>query len=356
MMNDPNRVGATPEITNVSDPGAQPAWDRFVGSGLPSLIESYNLVHALFAFVDSGMAARLASERTTSHDAAIDGFHSRMAEGLLTFLTVRNIVAAVPGGYQLTPRGSALASELAAAQLGFYREAYGPVLDRMSDLLTGKLKYGSDVTRNGEALGRHCSVGFRTFGNASAFEALNGLGAKTVLDLGCGGGWFLIDACRRDPALRGIGLDISADAIEFAKKSVAEAGLSDRIKLVVGDAFRPDEWPPECDAVDAIFSVGTLHEQFRDGEHAVITLLNRYASRAVNSGVKGIVLGEPMLAQELDPQGADFFLAHIFTEQGLPRSRDQWLALFPKTNLECARVVSNPTLGPPFTFYVLKPR
>jgi SAM-dependent methyltransferase len=240
------------------------------------------------------------------------------------------------------------------AQLGFYRHAYGPVFDRMTELLKGNVRYGKDVHRNGEALGRHCAVAFHYFGTGVALEALASLGANTVLDLGCGGGQFLIDACQRNPKLRGIGLDISADAIDFARKLVDKAGLSDRIKLVVGDAFRPESWPAETLEAEAIITIGTMHENFRDGEGAVVALLDKYAARISTGKLKGVILGEPELV--VNEHDADFFLAHVFTLQGMPRPRAEWLKVFPKSQLECRRVFTAPESGPPFAFFELRKR
>ena len=355
-MSDDKLDSSVVRQSTVSDAETQPEWTRYATSGLPGLIESANFVDALFAFVKIGMAGRFSADTTVSLDTAVHGFDRRMAEGLVRYLQVRDVLVSAAGGYQLTPKGAALISELSHSQLGFYREAYGPVLENMSKLVSGAARYGVDIQRDGEALGRHCSVGFRYFGNAAAFDALGGLGAKTILDLGCGGAWFLIDACRRDPTVKGIGLDISPEAIEFAKASVAEAGLNDRIRLVVGDAFVPQTWPAACADADALFSVGTLHEKFREGEAAVVALLDRYATHAAGGKLKGMVLGEPELDEQPDPRGADFFLVHILTEQGLPRARTQWLELFKRTKFYCPRVVSNPEMGPPFSFYELRPR
>lgn len=58
----------------------------------------------------------------------------------------------------------------------------------------------------------------------------------TVLELGCGTGRNLIAAARRYPEVSFYGLDISRQMLETAEKNIAKAGLSNRIRLIEGDA------------------------------------------------------------------------------------------------------------------------
>lgn len=58
----------------------------------------------------------------------------------------------------------------------------------------------------------------------------------TVLEVGCGTGRNLILAARHYPAARLYGFDISSVMLDTARRSIARAGLSDRITLALGDA------------------------------------------------------------------------------------------------------------------------
>ncbi|TGX53402.1 class I SAM-dependent methyltransferase [Sphingomonas gei] len=58
----------------------------------------------------------------------------------------------------------------------------------------------------------------------------------SVLEVGCGTARNLIVAARRWPDARFYGFDISEAMLETARKSVAGAGLGDRITLAQGDA------------------------------------------------------------------------------------------------------------------------
>jgi hypothetical protein len=57
-------------------------------------------------------------------------------------------------------------------------------------------------------------------------------------------------------------------------------------------------------------------------------------------GVRGFALGEPEL--NYDNKDADFFLVHIFSNQGYPRARAQWVELLGRTDNVCRRVLYEP--------------
>jgi cyclopropane fatty-acyl-phospholipid synthase-like methyltransferase len=241
------------------------------------------------------------------------------------------------------------------AQLGFYLEAYGPVMSRMAGLLDGTLGYGRDVLRDGRALGRHCTTLNRTFFTPIISRILTEAGATTVLDLGCGAGTLLIDLSRADPRLRGVGLDSAPDAVAYALRQVEAAGLRDRISIVQADAFEPRTWPEPCLEADGVTAIGVMHELFRRGDQAVIDLFDSYA-RLFGPRLKTLVMGEPELYYDTRENDSEMFLAHIFTEQGIPRRRDLWLDLFAASSLRCRRVFDRPSAGPRLVFFDLVAR
>lgn len=64
-----------------------------------------------------------------------------------------------------------------------------------------------------------------------------GPAGRSVLELGCGPGALLTELLAAG-ASRATGLDLSAEAIEEARRRAAEAGVADRASLSVGDAAR----------------------------------------------------------------------------------------------------------------------
>lgn len=56
-----------------------------------------------------------------------------------------------------------------------------------------------------------------------------------VVDLHCGGGRWLIAMARRFPGVRLTGIEFEADSVARARASIAEAGLTDRIAIELGE-------------------------------------------------------------------------------------------------------------------------
>src|SRR5690242_14472445 len=68
------------------------------------------------------------------------------------------------------------------------------------------------------------------------FEAFGPLDGKSVLDLGCGSGGYLIEAANRGAA-RVVGVDLAGPMIDVARDLVREHGFGDRVELAVGDLY-----------------------------------------------------------------------------------------------------------------------
>jgi SAM-dependent methyltransferase len=351
------QVGADKaDVVEFKDSTLDEIWAGYRRSGISGMINSYNLCNALFALASSGAVDRLDAEDFKKPEELLQGLDAHLGTNLLRYLRVQGVLEEQAGTFRTTGHGAELLSDVALAQLGFYRGAYGPVFDKMPQLLRGELRYGPDVQRDGAALGKYSAVLFHRFHTPIVLEGVRRMNATQILDLGCGAGRALIDACRKNPDIRGVGLDISDDVIGLARRTAEESGFSDRLRFVVGDAFRPQTWPAECHSADAILAVGVMHEHFREGESAVIGLLNVFADLLEAGKLKGMLLGEPELRYDAEDNDPDFYLAHIFTNQGFPRAIDGWLELFEKTRLRCRRVLRRPDSGPRLVFYDLVAR
>ncbi|MEU7711047.1 SAM-dependent methyltransferase [Micromonospora chalcea] len=327
------------------------AWQNARDSGVGELVGNYVLTLALQAALASGVAQGLLSRNgATSEELLPPGGDRRQTDGLLNFLRLRGIVSLADNRWFPTERGRKLLQGLPAALIGYYAEAYGPVLARMGAQTTGAEVYGRDHVRDGEALGRHCEVIFRSFGTELVADIIKERGARTVLDLGCGTGGLVLDLCRQLPELRGFGIDISHEAVLFARGRAGVAGLSDRATFLTLDAFIPMSWPEELRRADFIVAAGAIHEHLRDGEAAVVELLSRYRHQLVSTGGT-MLLCEPELHMAADD--AEFFLVHVFTAQGFPRPREGWLPLIQAAGLRCVRVYSHPGAGFKFAYYEL---
>lgn len=342
------------EVVELREAEQLRAWQDFHLSTMPQLISSMHLCQAVFAMQDTGLLHRLRNGQHRAEDGLLDDLDERMGPGFLRYLILRGVLEERPGGVFLTRLGELLTSDVSLARLGIYVGAYGPVTSRMSHLLAGRMTYGEDVDRNGGALGEHCATLFSIFHTPLVLTAMRGRGVSRILDVGCGGGQLLVDACLRDESLTGVGLDISPEAIEVARNLARREGVDDRVEFVVADGFAPTTWPDSAFEADGLCSVSALHEHFRDGEQAVIDILDTYAR--VLPEQKILLLGEPEMLYVDNENHDDFFLVHLLSGQGLPRDRSAWLAVFEKTRLQCRRVYTRPGAGPRICFYDLAPR
>ena len=61
----------------------------------------------------------------------------------------------------------------------------------------------------------------------------------TLYDLGAGDGIIAITAARKYGA-KSVGIEYNPDMAQFARRKVAEAGLTDKVKIITGDIFQED--------------------------------------------------------------------------------------------------------------------
>jgi SAM-dependent methyltransferase len=82
-----------------------------------------------------------------------------------------------------------------------------------------------------------------------------------VYDLGCGDGRIVIAAARQFGA-RGVGVDIDPERITEANAAAARAGVTDKVKFVVGDIFDPNLKISDATVV-ALFLLQSMNERLR---------------------------------------------------------------------------------------------
>lgn len=341
------------KVHKLNDIKRNRSWNDVESTGIIDIIRNYHLAKVLTALYRANIIEKIKSDEPIKTENFPE-CNSYLLGHLFHYLSIHDIFTVDDNGdYYLTEKGRGLLSDPGIAHLCFYSEAYADITSNIDKFLTNKASYGKDITRNGKSLGIHCDTLFREYHTASVFEAIKDLDAKKILDIGCGGGQFLVDVCRNSDTLTGVGLDISEPAIVYAKENATQLNLSSRLSFVVADAFDLSTWPQDCFDADILTAAGVIHEHFRDGEQAVIDILNTYAELLKDKGFKAIVLGEPEIRYDLIKSDSDLYLVHIFTAQGFPHYREEWLELFKKTKLKCEDVYTRPFAGPRFNFFVL---
>jgi len=73
----------------------------------------------------------------------------------------------------------------------------------------------------------------------AALDLLPAGRAADVLDLGVGSGCLLLTVLAERPLARGVGIDLSADAVGIARQNAARLGVADRARFCVGDWGAP---------------------------------------------------------------------------------------------------------------------
>ncbi|MFQ5870310.1 MAG: class I SAM-dependent methyltransferase, partial [Candidatus Zixiibacteriota bacterium] len=66
------------------------------------------------------------------------------------------------------------------------------------------------------------------------FENCQPIEGRSVLDIGCGPGHYLIEFARRG-AGRVMGIDFSAKMLDLASENAGRVGISDKLEFVCGD-------------------------------------------------------------------------------------------------------------------------
>ena len=87
----------------------------------------------------------------------------------------------------------------------------------------------------GQAIGGlHVVTARKLLPDLDGFKARLEQGAQ-VLEIGCGTGRFLLQLAKAWPAVQATGVDIDPSGLALARSSIADAGLSQRVRVIEGD-------------------------------------------------------------------------------------------------------------------------
>ena len=157
---------------------------------------------------------------------------------------------------------------------------------------------------------------------------------RTVVDIGCGDGSYLLDLCAAVPAVRGIGFELDASTVDAGNASARARGLADRIAIRQGHRGTD---VPDVDDLDGpicfitAFVLQELLEQ--SGRGAVVALLRDSFDRHPDAHWIVVevdhrpddpdVMGHPLGLAYYNP----YYLLHVLTEQRL-ETVGFWTELF----------------------------
>ena len=251
----------------------------------------------------------------------------QILQSLVDSLYALRILDKRGGDYVLDDKGRLLVDVARGWLEGVY--GYEGIYHSLEPLLRKELVYGRDIQRRDDfvAKGRGHIENWVFF--PLAIELLTRRNCRRVLDLGCGDGIFLRHLCTANPSIRGVGIEISSEAIADGEELVRQAGLQDRIRFAVVDINALERRPPDLEDIDAVTVFFLLHEILYQGKDALLQLLRKY--RALFPGVPMTIFevdrATPEEMRRRPGMSIQYNLQHDLTHQKLV-GRSEWNALF----------------------------
>lgn len=301
------------------------------------------LSHVLLGLSDAGFYEYVAGrdEFSVADAVAALGLDEFAFRALLDYLVGSGALSPDPerpGVLRLTDTGRRYFNVYSRGVASVYLGGYGRVLRRLGDVLTGRVALSDPALARST---RHAAAGTAystcSFTIPDVFAAMDDKRARVCLDLGCGTGDFLIQFVQRDGTSRGIGIDVSGEALAQARENAERFGVADRLEFHEA-AVGPDPLGVPADVlerVDIVTSMYMLHEFGRAGREAIVEVI-----RALKRQLPGRLLlaleveaCEPEEFARQEPPAPhhgrlDYRLIHALSGQGLPRSQADWHAIF----------------------------
>lgn len=157
-----------------------------------------------------------------------------------------------PRGYALKGLAKKLALPQNDATLALLQEAAGLHVKLISQTV-GKLRNGelwNLEDQDGEIIARSSRI-MEAFQTQAIDRFFPASGVASLLEIGCGSGFYMKYAANRNPSLAALGLELQPNVADVARRNISEWGLEGRVKIEVGDI--------RLKAPDERFSIVTLY-------------------------------------------------------------------------------------------------
>lgn len=297
------------------------------------IMRAYTMCAILSALEKLGVLDQLAEHGVVPAELGHEAF---LGAATWRYLAERDVVRADGERYVLTEAGHDLYRE--RGYLLWLAGGYGDALNTLDTLLAKERKFGVDVDRDL----RWVAVGSALIGAADLrtelMDILRSIEFRTIADIGCGNGHFLIDLCRVTGA-DGVGYDISPASCAEARQEVAGAGLVDRIDVVEVDATDIDN-VPLLENVQLVIAFFFMHEVL---EHGYDTLVEYLAGLCRRLPAGAHVLTAEIAPPEQARNTSEYFSPeYVYTQALMAQhmmSGEDWGAAFTKAGFEVVRIV-----------------
>jgi SAM-dependent methyltransferase len=269
------------------------------------LVEGFAISSVIAGLEMAGRLSTLESEGLDASELRVDDpkSTSAMLLGSVRYLQHRGLAAERAGRFVLTDRGREICRD--KGYLVWLVGGYGVPLCHVGDFVGAGRPYGQDHVRDGKWVANGAAMLGRTDVVPAVMELIQGVGASHVLDLGCGNAKFLTRLCQQ-LGCTGLGVDLSPAACVEAEKVVAEADLTGRVEIVVGDAG--DLGAIEgIGTIDLAVTMFLLHEILAEGRD----VLGRYL-RDMSQQLRP---GAHLLIAEVEPPAGNGEGHELFTPE-----------------------------------------
>ncbi|MFD9322969.1 methyltransferase [Streptomyces sp. NPDC060053] len=236
---------------------------------------------------------------------------------------------------------------------------YSDVFSGAARLATGEATFGDTLLRDEAMVALGSGQNDRSFMSTTLDDVLDGIDFRTLADLGSGISARVSRVVGARPGTRGLGLDISGPATELGHRTIAEAGLQDRVRAIRADVLDVCHREAHRDAiaeVDTVMSFFLLHDLLADPAtrpHLFTRLREAFPA------ARTFVLADTMLRPEAEGSATlpvfslGYELAHAL--MGVPlHTKETYEDLFAAAGLHPVRTVP---FGTPHSWlYVLEAR
>jgi SAM-dependent methyltransferase len=331
------------------------------------LISASYLAQVLIALWDSGLYEYVRDRGKVNIEASASELNldAMVLRQLIEYLVGRGLMKPDGSAFVLTERGRPYWNSVTRGALLAHLGGYNPLLIQLGPLLRREVDLHDPSL---DRLERQVAVGsgHSQLGNGMVLwilDAIRGLDARCVLDLGCGAGDFLLQLVLRWPGGRGVGIDMSAAAIAEATQKAQMYGVADRVRFhrAVLSAAPMALDREDLDAVDVVTAMFMLHEfGGRGGTEAIVAGI---ASLGAQLPGRTLLLVEGARADPIrfgaTPQRTyaqlDYSFIHPLSRQGPLRTPEEWEQLIAAGGARLLKRVDGFNLVPAWiSAYVIK--
>lgn len=198
-------------------------------------IRFFFLAQALYFFFDLGIQQALLNERklTVEKLAKVTGLSKKRLTAFVEYLANEGylVIDSINETVSLTEKGNQIKDFYPWYKL--LVGGYSQTFMQLGDVLKDEKKYAGRNSLN---------VGIGSCG-ISQFDAIPmtlklldkiPFGFKSIVDIGCGDGRYLIELCKLFPEINGLGIETKLETVRFGNQLALENYLTDRVKIIQG--------------------------------------------------------------------------------------------------------------------------